>query len=697
MYWLLGIDTVLRIAAAMALLFVIVPALAWRRPASFGRMEWFWWNLGIGLTLLTLAGQLFTLLNIAGSLTYAILLAAIVIFGRARSRGVGPLQLIAGGYRAAVLFGLNVVDGRLDLRTRLTHAMREIVHRAAAQLRDRSLAVWAAIAAVAAVTRFYRPFATANLGFSDTYVHLYLMRLLDAGRQVDPAWGPYPRGMHFLLLAIERLTNVDAILLLNFFGAFSGVLITLSVAYAARRVARSNVAALVAGLAFATMIGGPHQYFIAGGSVSSADRGVARSILQRSYGEMDASTMGEFDVLLTAFQRQTSTLPQELAIALLFPAALFLFDWLRTRDRWRLAGFAGCASAIAAIHSGVVVPLVLLCAAVAIAVLVERSASAREIVRAALIGGGAVVLGSTWILGFIRYHRAAVSADSHVGSTALYYFPFLRPFASGNAEEPSAEIAYMTLTPFLMLIVIVAVILLLRAARARDGATIWLSLAVILFTLTHAASAIGIPEIVEVRRNATWLAMAVAAILGVAVSVIAGLVPQRRWAPAIPAIALAAWIFTMPNLFGAAMRGKLLDYSGYGETALAVVKLSHDYEPFTWTLVTYGQEYPMVLGRGFHVTAADFLERFDPAESTLPIPTPLVFIAVEKKPHRFQINTWSARFDRGAIEERLQTWCTLYRMTHKDMGIWLEDGNVRIYAIRRPPREMARLADGRGE
>ena len=88
-------------------------------------------------------------------------------------------------------------------------------------------------------------------------------------------------------------------------------------------------------------------------------------------------------------------------------------------------------------------------------------------------------------------------------------------------------------------------------------------------------------------------------------------------------------------------------------------------------------------------------ERFDPAESPLPIPTPLVFIAVEKTPHRFQINNWSARFDRGAIEERLQTWCTLYRMTHKDMGVWLEDANVRVYAIRRPPGEMTRLADGR--
>ncbi|HEX3069543.1 MAG TPA: hypothetical protein VHX14_13315 [Thermoanaerobaculia bacterium] len=703
MYWLLGIDTVLRIAAAMALLFVIVPALAWKRPAQLGRMEWFWWNLGAGLTLLTLAGQLFTLLNIASFLTYAILLAAIILFCRAYRRGMGPVQLIAGGYRGVILFALNVADGRIDLRARIETAARDIARRISAQLRNRSLAVWAAIIAVAAVTRFYRPFATANLGFSDTYVHLYLMRLLDAGRQVDPAWGPYPRGMHMLLLAIERLTNADPILLMNFFGAFSGVLITISVAYAARRVTRSNVAAFVAGLAFATMIGGASQYLVMGGSISTVDRTYARSILMRSYAEMDPVNMGEFDVLFTAFQRQTSTLPQELAIVLLFPAALFLLDWFRERDRWRLTGFAGCTAAIAAIHSGVVVPLALLCAAAAVAALIERVTNVREIARIALSGAAAVALGSTWILGFIRYHHAGgtetISANSHVGSTALYYFPFLRPFAGGNAGEAPTQVAYATLTPFLIVMVLIAVVLGLRAARARDGSMVWLTLTVVIFTLTHGASSLGIPEIVEVRRNVTWLAMAVAALLGVTISIIVSIViemaKQPRLARAVPAVVLAAWAFTVPNLFGTAIRTQLLDYSGYGGTALAVVRLEHDFQPFTWTLVTYGQEYPMVLGTGFHVAAADFLDRFDPAESPLPIPTPLVFIAVEKKPHRFQINTWSARFDRGAIEERLQTWCTLYRMTHSDMGVWQEDGNVRVYAIRRTAQVMARMADGR--
>lgn len=692
MYTLFAIDTTLRITAALLVLFVVVPALAWRRPESFSRMEWFWWNLGVGITLLTIAGQLFTLLNIASTPTYLVLFAAIIVFGRARAAGQPPLRWLAESYRDAVLFTLRVLDGRGDLRTRVPARMRDALQRTRAAFHEHRgvVAAFTAVGLVAVITRFYRPFATANLGFSDTYAHLYLMRLLDEGKQVDPAWGPYPRGMHFLMLAIERLTNVDTILMMNFFGAFAGVLIVLAVADTARRVVlgaldspgeassrSSNIAALIAGLVFATMIGGARQYFALGGSVSTTNVAEAREALARPYADL-VTNAGEFDVLLTAFHRQTSTLPQELAIVLLLPGALFLLDWLRTRDRWRLAGFIGCTAAIAAVHSGVVVPLVALCAAVAIATLATHFGVLDKlgaIARGAVAGAVGVTLGSSWLLGFIRYSSVAGSpteAESHVGGATAYYFPFLR----GAGEATS----YMMLTPFLIAIAIAAIILAIAAIRARAPHTLTVALGTLFFICTHSASVLGIPELIEVRRNAVWLAMMVAVLLGVAITAIAARVP-RRLTVAVPALALLLWCVTIPNLFGSGMRSRILDYSGYGITTFAVLRISQTLEPFTWTLVSYGQEYPMVLGRGFHLNGSDFVEQFDPAEASLRIPTPHVFIAVEKTPHRFQINNWSKRFDRAAVEERLQTWCTVYGLTHRNIRIWLDDENVRIYEI----------------
>jgi hypothetical protein len=83
------------------------------------------------------------------------------------------------------------------------------------------------------------------------------------------------------------------------------------------------------------------------------------------------------------------------------------------------------------------------------------------------------------------------------------------------------------------------------------------------------------------------------------------------------------------------------------------------------------------------VTAVDFLETYDPSDPRLKIPTPYVFIAVEKKPHPFEINSWATRFSREEIERRLQTWCDLYRLSHADMRIYRDDENVRVYMIRR--------------
>jgi hypothetical protein len=154
----------------------------------------------------------------------------------------------------------------------------------------------------------------------------------------------------------------------------------------------------------------------------------------------------------------------------------------------------------------------------------------------------------------------------------------------------------------------------------------------------------------------------------------------------VVAVLLAVWLVRVPVV---SAHERLINYSGYGATAYAVLEIQRKLEPFTWTLVTYGQEFPMVLGRGFHLAAVEFLDRFDPEAEQLEIPTRYVFIAVEKTPHRFQINTWATQFSRADIEQRLQTWCFLYQLNHRDMRVFMDDENVRVYVIEHDPNRLA--------
>ena len=663
MYALLGIDTVLRITAALLVLFVVVPRLARRRPAELDRLEWFWWCFAAGVTLLTLTGQLLTLLNVYSTFTLLLAIALLILAVRSRMTGRPIPALLRDAYRSIVLVALNVLERRVSVPRRMRRAVRRWRGKVTFSW---AVAAWAGLVAVAAAIRLYRPFATANLGFSDTYVHLYLMRLLEQGRQVDPAWGPYPRGMHFLLATIRELTNVDAILLLNFFGPIAGVLLTLAVADAARRLAGRLGAGLIAGLLFATMVGGASQYFLLGGSIATADLTEARSFGQMSYGELPEAT-GEFDVLLTVFQRQTATLPQELAMVFLFPAVMFLYAG---RSWWHAAGFFFCTAAIAAIHPGVAVPLVLLCA-------VTAAVRRIDVKRAMLLGAAGIAAGSTWMLGFIAYPNVGtreVDASS-AGSAAAYYFPFLR---EGDAAR---IVTWAAITPFLVACLAIAVLLLFHRHY-------WIAAATFVFFVTHVASRFGLPEIVEVRRNASWLAMTLAILLGIALVELARLRLARIGVAAM----LAVWLWRVP---GVEAHERLINYSGYHATAQAVLQIQRTHEPFTWTLVTYGQEFPMVLGRGFHLSAAEFLDRYDPEARQLAIPTPYVFIAVEKTPHRFQIDSWTATFSRADLEQRLQTWCFLYQLNHRNMRVFMDDAQVRVYVIERERDGANRVAEGR--
>ena len=674
MYALLGIDAVLRITAALLLLFVGVPALARRRPEALDGLQWFWWCAAAMTVGLTIAGQLLTLLNLFDTLTLLLLLATLVVFVRARRAGRRPGALLLDWYRNLIRLSLHALEGRVNIRRRLRRMWRRASGRGRRAEGRPAFLAWGALLLVAAALRFYRPFATANLGFSDTYVHLYLMRLLEQGRQIDPAWGPYPRGMHFLLMAIRELTNVDTILLMNFFGPAAGVLMTLAVADAARRLTRNLAAGIIAGALFATMLGGGGQYFLLGGSMATDRVEEAREFVATPYDAIPP-TRGEFDVLATVFQRQTATLPQELAIVFLFPAAMFLLEWLRRRDRWLLTGYLFCTAAIAAVHPGVAVPLVLLSGIAVVATLPPW----RAVRTAALTGAAGILLGSTWMVAYVAYPysgspRHIVSA-SDAGSTAAYYFPFLR------AGDDARIVTYVAITPFLIACAVLAVVILLvglarRRTSLPNAGPAFAALAALAFTLTHVASRFHLPEIVEVRRNASWLAMALAILLGVAA---AELLRTKVTKVAATAVALL-WLWHVPV---ATAHERLIEYSGYSATAYAVLEIQRELEPFTWTLVTYGQEFPMVLGRGFHLAAADFLDRYDPAAGKLNIPTPYVFIAVEKTPHPFEINTWAARFSRADIQRRLQTWCFLYQRTHRDMHIFRDDDHVRVYMIRR--------------
>jgi hypothetical protein len=69
-----------------------------------------------------------------------------------------------------------------------------------------------------------------------------------------------------------------------------------------------------------------------------------------------------------------------------------------------------------------------------------------------------------------------------------------------------------------------------------------------------------------------------------------------------------------------------------------------------------------------------------------------VFVITERVPHAFEVFDWRPHFSRAEVQQRLETWCQLYRATHDDLELFSDDGTVVVYRVSRSPEAMERLA-----
>jgi hypothetical protein len=209
------------------------------------------------------------------------------------------------------------------------------------------------------------------------------------------------------------------------------------------------------------------------------------------------------------------------------------------------------------------------------------------------------------------------------------------------------------------------------------------------------ASSLNLPVVLDPTRNSLWLMIAMAVVIGITLNAFMTMIERVHALRVVRAgavagvVAMALWFWRVPDLRGASIRSaQFVDATEYGSAAEALVGIERRLKPFSWTFVSYGQEFPHVLGRGYHLTAADFLERYDPTAPRLPIPTRYVFIVVEKSAHPFEVHAWATRFSRVDIEERLQAWCVLYQTHHDDMRVYVDSDEIRIYVVQRRDDEV---------
>ena len=138
---------------------------------------------------------------------------------------------------------------------------------------------------------------------------------------------------------------------------------------------------------------------------------------------------------------------------------------------------------------------------------------------------------------------------------------------------------------------------------------------------------------------------------------------------------------TMPKWIDTDRFWKNINGIEYTSISDIILKINRENRPFTWTAVSYVQEYAKVKNIGYHINTQNFLLRYNPTDRYLKIPTPKIFIFVENFPNPYKgMNEWYYRW-RGKIQNNLKSWIALYSLTHKNIKIYQKTKTTTVYEI----------------
>jgi hypothetical protein len=536
------------------------------------------------------------------------------------------------------------------------------------------LAAYLIVFALAMTDRFRYSFTHLAFASSDSYVHLGWSKYL-ANMKIYMD-GVYPYGFESIIASLYRVVQLDMYIVIRFMGAFTALLMVLSLIYALRKIAQ---------LDYPTILLTVFLLFY------SVDMMIGNEVI---------------------LWRQLSALSMEYAAVFLFPGITFFYLFLKTDQRIYLLLAAECYCISALTHPFVTVTMTF-------AFLAAGLAFSHTLLKNKRVIRIVIYMGAAGLLGILPPIIGLLAGKPFHGSSINY--------ARGEmtSSEPStpfleALINFLMKQPFILILYSFSALYLLGWCiyrwRCRDGErTIQipspLLMAVsfhILMVLSFLTPQIGLPTLVPVDRQPVFLSMANALLFGICVGYLMERFKQKKLRYRLQfigysAIMLCVWLVPSQKL-----EFPLGDFHQYDEAMRGYLDIKKNYPFKNWVIISPVDELGVTYGYGYHYELWEFVRDLeDPNVPELTFTTPYVFLYVEKVPIDIMTNDFRpitradaekpfpvatsgalTEFYYGAniqnrriLQAKAYYWAEEYLKNHQDMKVFMDTPNMKIYEI----------------
>ena len=491
-------------------------------------------------------------------------------------------------------------------------------------------------------------------------------------------------GLSLFIFILQLFTNIDSLVLFNIYPLLLIAFLLFGVYFVAKRFALSwRVAAWSVMIYGLVLIGSPLDDFLLPPFHSTTHPEIIHFLFFKLYTLPKEWIGGVSGPGATPYLRYFSGMAYEFASAFFLLNLYYLIHAFQTGRTKDLINYSLTLLLVFIFHGGGAIALSVPSILIALHALLSKKLSWSLLKKGLLAIGIAAIFGNGWMLSVIKY-----GIPQDFGAAA----PFLdRLFGTKQAMEDivatgieEVTVSYLTSVELYLLLATLFFFFLAKVNKKGFYFASFLLIPLGVFLIYYSEN-LGLFKLIYQDRAAEYLLLSLVPLIACSLKLLfypfRSLFPRLYRAIFLPlSFATLAFILVfVPQYKDSPLLLRSIDPLNYSPVSWMLYTIKKEHKPYTWSVVSFIEEYPQVLGKGFFINSQDFIAQYDPIDPKLP--KQKIFIFVEDIPHTPHLSSeWYYRW-RGQITDNLKAWIALYSSTHHNIRLWEKSTFVSVYEI----------------
>ncbi len=494
-------------------------------------------------------------------------------------------------------------------------------------------------------------------------------------------------GISIMIFFVNLFTNIDVIILFSVYPVLLLLALYLSIFYVVKEFSDSKYVALFAVMVHGIILMSPLSNMILGSIVYTAHPSLVHFHNLSFYlpNLSDHTSISLKNGFFT-YIRYVSGMAYEHSSVFVLLNAFFLIKTLDTHQNKYLLLYFLTLMLVFIFHGGGAIVLIIISIFVAINALLFGRINLTILKKGLYAIISAAILGNFWLLSMIKY-----GIPQNFGVAA----PFLdKLFHTSHAKQNVAimgtqVVTISSVTHIMMLFFIMLFFSFIYAFFTKNRfVNISYLLMILAIFILYFGPNIGMPMLVNQGRLSEYMFFAITLLLSFYYLYFFYKPILRIFKKYSSTIMLTisyiffiALILIVPRWMDTKVFWKNINEIEYTSIPKIILKINKNNRPFSWTVVSYVQEYAKVINKGFHINTQKFLLKYNPNNKQLKIPTKKIYIFVENYPNAYKgMGEWYYRW-REQIENDLKSWIAMYSANHSNIWVYYKTKTITVYEI----------------